>query len=127
MKKRMTTKELHEKLLQMSDLHSEPEIDGETLIWNLYNNASVYVRCDSIDGYIEVVGTAPFEFFIHWHPETDDNLLDDLYALGKKGNILVLSKLLTIMSTVYYGEANGYRFDKNKKWHWGRLIYLEQK
>ena len=29
-----------------------------------------------------------------------------------------------------YAEAfvrDKYRFNKNKKWHWGRLIYLEQK
>jgi len=127
MKERVTIKQIYEKLLQMPDLHSEPELDGESLIWKLYNNASICACCDNFDRYIEVSGTAPFEFSMHWHPETDDELLDDLYALGKKGDILVLSKFLMIMSTVYYGEPKGYRFDKNKKWHWGRLIYLEQK
>lgn len=127
MKERVTTKQIYERLLQRSDLHSEPELDGETLIWKLYNNASVFACCGGSDTYIEVAGTDPVEFSMHWHPETDDQLLEDLYALGKKENILVLSKFLMIMSTVYYGEPKGYRFDKNKKWHWGKLIYLEQK
>ena len=127
MNENLTSKELYEILLQKADMHSEPEFDGENLIWNLYNNAAVHACCDNSGRCIEVVGTAPFEFFMHWHPETDAQLLDELYALGKKGNILVLSKFLMIMSTAYYGEPVGYRFDKNKKWHWGRLIYLEQK
>ena len=127
MKEAMTTKELYQKLLEMPDLHSTPTLDGEILTWKLYNNASVFACCGGSDIYIEVAGTDPVEFSMHWHPETEDELLGDLYALGKKGNILVLSKFLMIMSTIYYGEPKEYRFDKNKKWHWGRLIYLEQK
>ena len=41
MKEIVATKQIYEKLLQMPELHSEPELDGETLIWNLYHNASV--------------------------------------------------------------------------------------
>ncbi len=41
MKNSKTTKELYEKLLEMPDLHSTPELDGEILIWKLYENAYV--------------------------------------------------------------------------------------
>ena len=78
-----TIKELYEKLLQMSDLHSN-----------------------------------------------EDDMFDELYSLGKKGNILVLKQYLFGMlgdGVFYMSEPDKYHFDKNKKWHWGKLTYLEQK
>ena len=42
MRNSKTTKELYKNLLEMPDLHSQPELDGEILIWKLYKNA--YVR-----------------------------------------------------------------------------------
>ncbi|MBR3868918.1 MAG: hypothetical protein IKM66_06335 [Clostridia bacterium] len=56
-------------------------------------------------------------------------MFDELYSIGKKGNILVLKKhLFGILGdgVFYMGEPDKYHFDKNKKWHWGKLTYLEQ-
>lgn len=128
MRNTKTTKELFEQLLEMPDLHSVPELDGEILIWKLYKNAYVRAYCDSYDTCIEIISTSYTCPSTHWHPDEDD-MLDELYLLGKKGNILVLKSFLMGMGTgvFYLGEPEKYRFNKKRKWHWGKLTYLEQK
>ena len=128
MRNSKTTKELYEKLLEMPDLHSKPELDGEILIWKLYKNAYVRAYCDSYDTCIEISSTSFTCPSTHWHPDEDD-MLDELYLLGKKGNILVIKSFLMGMGTgvFYLGEPEKYRFNKKRKWHWGKLTYLEQK
>ena len=129
MRNSKTTKELYKKLLEMPDLHSAPELDGEILIWKLYKNAYIRAYCDNYDTCIEISGTFPYCPSMHWHPDEDD-MFDELYSLGKKGNILVLKKYLFGILGVgvfYMGEPDKYHFDKNKKWHWGKLTYLEPK
>ncbi len=129
MRNSKTTKELYEKLLEMPDLHSTPELDGDILIWKLYENAYVQAYCDSYDTYIGIIGTSLSYPSTHWHPDEDD-IFDELYSLGKKGNILVLKTYLFGIlgdGVFYMGEPDKYSFPKNKKWHWGKLTYLEQK
>ena len=121
---------LYDKLLEMPDLHSKPKLDGEILIWKLYENAYVRAYCDSYDTCIDIISNSILiGSLTHWHPDEDD-MFDELYSLGKKGNILVLKKYLFGIlgdGVFYMGEPNKYRFNKNKKWHWGKLTYLEQK
>ena len=62
----------------------------------------------------------------HWHPDGED-IYDDLYSLGKKGNILVLKKDLLGVGVFYIGDPDKYPFPKKQKWHRGKLICLEQK
>ena len=130
MRKSKTTQELYEKLLEMPDLHSIPELDGEILIWKLYENAYVRAYCDSYDTCIDIISNSILiGSLTNWHPDEDD-IFDELYSLGKKGNILVLKKYLFGIlgdGVFYMGAPNKYRFNKNKKWHWGKLTYLEQK
>ena len=127
MRNSKTTKELYEKLLEMPDLHSKPELDGEILIWKLYENAYVRAYCDSYDTCIDIISTSILVVSLtHWHPDEDD-ILNELYSLGKKGNIIVIQNSLLFKGVFYKGTPNEYRFDKNKKWHWGKLTYLEQK
>ena len=130
MRNSKTTKELYEKLLEMPDLHSAPELDGEILIWKLYENAYVRAYCDSYDTCIDIISNSILVGSLtHWHPDEDD-MFDELYSLGKKGNILVLKKYVFGIlgdGVFYMGAPNKYRFNKNKKWHWGKLTYLEQK
>ncbi len=127
MKNIKTTKELYEKLLEMPDLHSTPELDDGILIWKLYKNAYVRAYCDSYDTCIDVISNSILVGSLtHWHPDEND-IFDDLYNLGKKGNILVVQNSLLFKGVFYKGVPDKYLFNKNKKWHWGKLIYLEQK
>ena len=121
-----TTKQLYEKLLEIPDLHSVPELDGEILIWHLYNNAYIRAYCDSYDVCIEIISTSNFGPSMHWHPDEDD-MFDVIYSLGKKGNVLVLQNFLFGTGIFYIGEPEKYRFTQSKKWYWGKLTYLEQK
>ena len=127
MRNSKTTQELYEKLLEMQDLHSTPELDGDILIWKLYENAYVRAYCDSYDTCIDIISNSILiGSLTHWHPDEDD-MFDELYSLGKKGNIIVIQNSLLFKGVFYKGSPNEYRFDKNKKWHWGKLTYLEQK
>ena len=131
MRNPITTKELYKSLIQMPDLHSIPELDGEFLVWKLYKNAYVRAYCDSCDTFVEIISTSAAFPSTHWHPN-EDNMFDQLYLLGKKGNILVLKHSSLAVDMVcadifYVGNPDQYRFNKNKKWHWGKLTYLEQK
>jgi hypothetical protein len=70
---------------------------------------------------------------MHWHPDADD-MIDELYTLGKKGNMLVLKKSLWGTSVFYSGPSENFPLsDKipihfgKKKWDGGQLVYLEQK
>jgi len=61
-------------------------------------------------------------------------MFEELYSLGKKGNMLVLKKSLFGISVFFKGSLEEYPFsDKRevyfgkKKWDAGLLIYLEQK
>ncbi len=127
MKNSKSTKELYEKLIQMSDLHSLPELDGEIIIWKLYKNAYIRACCDSYDTCIDIIDDSILVGSLtHWHPD-EENMLEELYSLGKKGNILVLKKFLLGTVVFYIGEPEKYQFNTKKKWHWGKLTYLEQK
>ena len=121
-----STKKLYEKLILLPDLHSKPEFNGEIIIWKLYKNAFVRAWCDERDICIDIVSNSTLIGSIyHWHPDEDD-FLDNLYSLGKKGNILVIRNLLFFQSIFYKGELCNYNFSKNKKWCWGKLTYLYQ-
>lgn len=130
MRNTKSTKELYEQLLSAQNLLSKPELNGDVLTWKLFSNAYVRAYCNSYDTCIEIIiNNDILGFSTHWHPDEED-MFDELYSLGKKGNILVLKKYLFGILGVgvfYIGEPDKYRFSKNKKWHWGKLIYLEQK
>ena len=122
------TKEIYEMLIQKPDLHSIPELNGEILIWKLYKNAYVRAYCDGHDTCIDIISNSAFVGSLtHWHPDEED-ILNDLYSLGKQGNILAFNNSYFFRAGIFYiGEPNKYRFDKNKKLYWGTLFYLEQK
>ncbi len=128
MKTLKNTRGLYEKIIKMPDLHSMPELDGEILIWKLYKNAYVRAYCDDRDACIDIISNSAFVGSLtHWHPDEED-MLDDLYSLGKKGNILAFNNTYFIGKDIFYiGEPDKYRFDEKKKWYWGKLIYLKQK
>ena len=51
-------------------------------------------------------------------------------GLSKVSDCVALKKYpfgILGVGVFYIGEPDKYRFSKNKKWHWGKLIYLEQK
>ena len=61
-------------------------------------------------------------------------MFNELYTLGKKGNMLVLKKSLFGTSIFYSGPSEAFPladrrslYFGKKKWDGGQLIYLEQK
>ena len=130
----MTTTEVYSALLCKPELHSIPELFENILIWKLYKDAYIQAYCNNRDTCIDIVSSSIFTgSLMHWHPDEED-FLDELYTLGKKGNLLVLKKTLMGTSIFYRGPSEQYplsdrselHFGK-KKWDSGRLVYLEQK
>ena len=130
----MTTKELYDAIICKPDLHSHPVLHDNILVWHLYKNAYVQSFCNNGDTSIDIIGDSVFAgSFMHWHPDEDD-MISELYALGKKGNMLVLKKSLFGTSIFYSGPSESFPLpDKRelhfgkKKWDGGQLVYLEQK
>ena len=130
----MTTQELYDALICKPDLHSAPELQDRILVWYLYEHACVQAFCNHGNSSIEIVTDSVWNgSLIHWHPDEED-MVDELYVLGKKGNMLVLKKSLLGTSTVYAGPSETCPFaDRTPlhfgktKWDGGHLIYLEQK
>ena len=130
----MTTKELYDAIICKPDLHSHPVLHENILVWHLYKNAYVQAFCHDGDTSIDIIGNSVFSGSImHWHPDEDD-MISELYTLGKKGNMLVLKKSLFGTSIFYSGPSESFPLpDKRelhfgkKKWDGGQLVYLEQK
>jgi len=130
----ITSKDLYNALSCRTDLHSIPEIHENELIWHLYKNAYVRAYCDSYDACIEIISTEYFNNnLIHWHPD-ECEMFEELYSLGKKGNMLVLKKSLFGTSVFFNGSLEVYPFSDKREFYVGRkkgdagqLIYLEQK
>ena len=55
------------------------------------------------------------------------DMLEELYSLGKNGNILVLKNGLISTRIYYIGDPETYQLNLENKWHLGKLTYLEQK
>ena len=130
----MTTKELYDAIICKPDLHSHPVLHDNILVWHLYKNAYVQAFCNNGDTSIDIIGDSMFAAsFMHWNPDEDD-MISELYTLGKKGNMLVLKKSLFGTSIFYSGPSESFPLpDKRelhfgkKKWDGGQLVYLEQK
>jgi len=130
----MTTKDLYDALVSKPDLHSLPKIYDNNLIWHLYNNAYIRAYCSSGDAVVEIFGGECFtNFLMRWRFDEDD-VVNELYALGRRGNILVLKRSLLGTSVFYSGPSENYPLPDRKelyfgkeKWDGGQLVYLEQK
>lgn len=123
----LNLQELYKMLISTDGLHSFPEIKNDFITWELYDNVRVEASIDEYDTIIDIINkNILYGSYMHWHPDVEE-MYEELYNIGKKGNVLVLRKSLFGTQIYYLGEPEKYRFNKNKKWHWGKLIYLEQK
>ena len=126
--------QLHDALIQMPDLHSSPTFNGNVLYWDLYKDAYIRAYCNDKDFYIEIVGIALSNSgSVRWLADKN-SMLQELYSLGKKGNMCVIKKTLYGSSVFYIGSPSQYPFPDRRSWDFGKkkydfgtLIHLEQK
>lgn len=121
------SQELYKMLINTEGLHSLPQIKDDVITWELYDNIRVEAYISAYDTTIDILHKNMLHgSYTHWHPDIEE-MYEELYSIGKKGNILVLRKAFSGTQVYYIGSPDKYRFNKAKKWHWGKLIYLEQK
>jgi hypothetical protein len=128
----MTAKEIYDALLRKPDLSSMPELHGDLLVWHLFQDAYIEAACHHGDATFTIIGTAPWTpTLYHDHP-TEAELADRLYAMGKRGNQVVLKRSLLSTQIFYIGPSEasplsgGYPFHFGKqKWDSGQLILLQ--
>ncbi len=130
----MTTKELYDILVSKPNVHSLPKLYDNSLIWHLYKNAYIHACCNGVDSFIEIFGGDGFTGSLMRQRLDEDEMVNELYTLGKKGNILVLKKSLFGTSVFYSGPSETFPLPDRrslyfgkKKWDGGQLVYLEQK
>jgi len=121
-------------LIQMPDLHSIPTYNGNVIYWDLFKDAYIRAYCDDKNLYIEIVGVSLSNSgSMRWL--TDKNsMLQELYSLGKQGNMCVIKKTLLGSRVFYIGNPSQYPLSDRRTWDFGKkkydfgtLIYLEQK
>ena len=130
----MSTKELYDAIICKPDLHSLPKLYDNSLIWHLYKNAYIHACCNGIDSFIEIFGGDGFTGSLMRQRLDEDEMVNELYTLGKKGNMLVLKKSLFGTNVFYSGPSENFplaertslHFGK-KKWDGGQMVYLDQK
>ena len=115
----MTTKELYDTIISKPDLHSLPKIYDQSLIWHLYKTAYVRACCDGADSFIEIFGGDGFTGSLMRQRLDENEMVNALYALSKKGNMLVLKKSL-LGTNIFYCRGvvpflrfSLFEFDKN--------------
>ena len=127
-------KEVYEILIQMPDLHSVPTFNGNVLYWDLYKDAYLRAYSKEEDFYIEIIGISISNSgSVHWLADKN-SMLQELYSLGKKGNMSVIKKTLLGSSVFYMGNPSQYPLSNRRGWDFGKkkydfgtLVYLEQK
>ena len=119
----MTTKDLYDALISKRDLHSLPQQQDNVLFWPLYKKADILVTCENGYVIIEIVRNSRLmNTLIRLKiPKTD--ALEELYKLGKKGNLLVLKKGYIDASIFYAGPASTFPLPPNTPLHFGRRKY----
>lgn len=130
----MTTQELYQELLSKDDLHSVPELYDDILVWHLFKDAYIQAYCRHGDTCLDIVSESIYTgILMHSHP-AEDQMLMDLYAFGKQGNMVVLEKSVLATNISYVGPSNQCPFDGRIPFRLGRwfypskhFIYLEQK
>lgn len=130
----MTAKEVYAALIRKTDLHSVPKVYDNSLIWHLYKNGYIHACCNGEDSVIEIFCGDGFTGSLLRQRLHEEEMVGELYALGKKGNMLVLKRSLFGTSVFYAGPAESDPLPDRrpfwigkKKGDGGQLIYLEQK
>ncbi len=115
---------LYEQMKQNPNLSGSYKLVDNSLIeWKLFDGFSVQLAEDYIGIERLLFGKIP-DAFIHWHPQ-DDEIYEDVCAIGEKGNVTVVKKDLFGDSLLYAGKAEN--CPNKRKRFFGRYYYLYAK
>lgn len=117
----MTTGELYEQMLKISDLCGELELDGELINWQLYDRYLVELSLDEGYGYISVNRKNEIT---HWHPSSFE-LCDTVLKMAARGNVLVIRSRLFSSKTLYCGKKSDCPYSPERRPFLGKLHFLE--
>ena len=99
------------------------------IYWDLYDDIQVEIGVDPRDCYIGVSKKIFGKIdsgITHWHPTIYD-VYNDVCAIGKRGNILVIKNVPTSSTILYKGDKDNcpYSVEYQKDKH--NVYYLEAK
>ena len=125
------SKELYEMMLQTPNLCGSFELtdDGEKIMWHLYENILIEINVDSQACYF---GVSKLLFgkiesgITHWHPSIFE-IYDEVYSIGKRGNVMVLRSTVGCGALMYSGSKADCPYSPDKKYLLGKYYYLEAK
>jgi hypothetical protein len=95
-------------------------VDNVGIEWQLFDSYIVYIGCNYINIDRLLWGKIPYSL-THWHPE-DDELYEEICALGTKGNVAVVKKSWFCTSLLYMGPVAECTY--KRKWLFGKYYYL---
>lgn len=125
------SKELYEMMLQTPDLCGKFELlsDNGNIIWDLYDNIRIEIGVEPNDCYL---GVSKMLFgkvesgLTHWHP-TAFEIYNEVCKIGKRGNVMVLRTFASGGGVLYIGNKKDCPYQKDKRYLFAKLYYLEAK
>lgn len=124
-----STKELYNKMLETSGICGKFELIDNTIFWNLFDGYEIQISIDPPDTYFGIAKKLfgkITDSIIHWHPNEED-VFQEVCAIGLKGHVLVIRKNLLCSSVVYMGKEGNSPYSIKKKLSWGKIYYLKAK
>ena len=97
-------RELHDLLVQIPDLCGTFTIENENCLrWDLWEDYCLSVGVNRREACVALEKASRFRWQItHWHTDNDD-ILEELMSIGKKGNLLVVRQGWLWESVVHMG------------------------
>ncbi len=123
------SKQLYDMMHQTPDLCGKFELsdDEKNIVWMLYENIKIEIAVDSQDCYFgiseQLLGKNEIPI-THWHP-TMFEIYNEVYKVGKRGNVLVLRSIGDSGAFLYSGSKKDCPYSPDKKHLSGKYYYLE--
>lgn len=107
-------------------MQNNPDLAGRFYLvnnginWELFDGFLIRIECNYIVIDRFILKKTP-DSIMHWHPE-DDEMYDNICALGTKGNVTVIKKTLFGEAVLYMGPKRDCKY--TKKWLLGKYYFL---
>ena len=120
------TKELYHAMQQLPDLCGHLALlgNGQSIEWMLCDGVKLEICFELEATMICATDTKLRQEITHWHPEPFD-ILDEVYKLGRRGNVLVLRSHGRSGSLLYLGKEEDCPHEPTKNPRFGRYYYLK--
>lgn len=119
--------DLYDMMLATPKLCGKFELVNDVMFWNLNKNIAIQISLYDEECCVEINKKKSGKIvadITHWHP-TQEEIYKEICDIGLKGHVLVIRKNIFGESVLYMGNEANCPYPPNKKWHFGKIYYLQ--